>query len=375
MNRWPLLLLVLVLTAVAAACLRLESVTREQGLSREANLNPWLAAGRLLEHQNLRVRMEPDYGGLPGHARVIVLATSLEYLDGSERDTLFKWVKTGGHLVSELQHVTPAGQATPEEALTRRLDVRLHEQDTTRDARRPRGRDSEPRPTQLDGEGQVLARFNASHYLAPGNRKPAWVVSDAWGPHAMRFMVGAGRITVLSDLDWMHNRRLGEGDHAALLWRVVDAPARAEVWLIHGVERPSLLRLVWEKAAWFLLSLALFVLAWLWGASRRFGPLQPPAAAARRRLGEHLEASGRYLLRHGGLATLFNASRERLLGQAQRRHPQWRTLPTAALAEQLALRARVEAAPVRRLLEGDAPDQLLPFAADIRLINRLRKAL
>lgn len=375
MKRWGVPLLLLLLGALAAACLRLETVTREQGMRREALLNPWLAAGRLLERQGLRVRFEPDYGGLPAHARVIVLATPLEYLDGSEQEALFAWIQSGGHLVSELQEVTPDGRAEPEEALGKRLDVRLREQDITRDAHHPRGRANGPRPTQLDREGQVLARFNASYYLVPGKRAPSWVASDPYGPHAMRFTVGAGRVTVLSDLDWMHNRRLGDGDHAALLWRVVDAPARAEVWLIHGVERPSLLRLAWEKAAYFLLSLGLFALAWLWGASRRFGPLQPPAAAARRRLGEHLEASGRYLLRHGGLATLFNASRERLLGQAQRRHPQWRTLPTAALAEQLALRARVEAAPVRRLLEGDAPDQLLPFAADIRLINRLRKAL
>ncbi|MCC2638332.1 MAG: hypothetical protein K0Q68_2051 [Moraxellaceae bacterium] len=375
MKRWSFPLLLLLLAALAAACLRLESVTRDQGMSREAHLNPWLAAGRLLERQDLRVRMEPDYGGLPRHARVIVLATPLEYLDTRERDALFEWVRAGGHLVSELQEVAPAGKAAPEEVLARRLDVRLREQEATRDTRRPRGRDNGPRPTQLDQEGQVLARFNASYYLTPGKHAPSWVASDANGPHAMRFAVGAGRITVLSDLDWMHNRRLGDADHAALLWRVVDAPTRAEVWLIHGVERPSLLRIVWDKAAWLLLSLGLFVLAWLWGASRRFGPLQPPAAAARRRLGEHLEASGRYLLRHGGLATLFNASRERLLGQAQRRHPQWRSLPPAALAEQLALRARLEPAPVRRLLEGDAPDHLLQFAADIRLINRLRKAL
>lgn len=369
---FPVLLLLLAL--LAAAGFRLETRTRDTGLSHEARLNPWLAAGRLLQREHLRVRFSPEYGGLPAHADVLVLATPLDYLDDTEQAHLIAWVQRGGHLVTELQEVTEDGDR-PGESVARDFDVRLREHEFSEAEQKALLKESGPRPARLDTEGSIAVDFEADYYLQPGRRAAQWQVADRYGAHALRFASGRGRITLVSDLGWMNNREFGHGDHALLLLRLVDAAPRAEVWLVHGVERPSLFALAWEKAGGVLLAVALFVLVWLWAASRRFGPLLPVAAPARRRLAEHLEASGRYLLRNGGLAPLYDASRQRLLAQVQRRHPQWRHLDVAALADQIARRAGLEAGAVQRVLAHDPPDQLLQFAADIRLINRLRKAL
>lgn len=375
MKRFYLPLFLLLLVACAVASFRIETRSVDRGESPEARLNPWLAAGRLLERQGLRVRTAPQYGGVPAHAGVIVLATPLDYLDNAEQDALLAWVRQGGHLVSELTDISASTRSGSSERLAAQLDVRLLEHDFSAAEKKQLAREKDGRPTRLDGEGTLQAGFTADYFLAAGKRAPAWSAGDRYGPHAMRFATGRGRITLLSDLAWLGNDRLGEGDHGALLWRVVDAAPGSEVWLIPGIERPSLLAVILEKATPLVVAISIFALAWLWSASRRFGPLAPLPEPARRRLAEHLEASGRYLMRHGGLGALHNASRERLLARVHRRHPQWRRLATPELAQRLAERARIEPAAVQRLLQQAPPQQLLPFAADIRLINRLRKAL
>ncbi|MFZ5560606.1 MAG: DUF4350 domain-containing protein [Pseudomonadota bacterium] len=373
MKRWRLPLLLALLLAFFFACFTWEYTERDSGYSREARLNPWLAAGRLLEQNGMQVHFAPEYARLPPRARVIVLATPLQYLDEREQRALLDWIGKGGHLVMELPE--SGARADDRDLVLQQLDVGLRKRDFSEAERKTLAREPPLRALRLGDEGLVQAHFRAHYHLAPGKRAPRWTATDKYGAHVMRFAQGSGRVTVLSDSGWLHNASLAEGDHAALLWRVVDARPGDAVWLIHGVERPSLFALLRELAAPFLAALALCVLVWLWAISRRFGPLESVLPAARRRLSEHLEASGRYLLRHGGLGLLYDASRQRLLAQLQRRHPQWKRLPSAALATQLAARARLEPAAILRLLESDAPDHLLQFTADIRLINRLRKAL
>lgn len=375
MTRWRTWLAVLALVALGLASFTIESRTRPAGPSREAMLNPWLAAARVLEQRGLQVESTPEYGGLPARAEVMVLATPLDYLAPDEQDELLAWVRRGGHLVTALH---PDADAAPDaeetSALGKLLEVRLKVRELTSDEHKTLVQ--QPlRDLRLQPGGRLQARLDARYSLQPGRVAPRWQAGDRFGTHALRLELDQGRVTVLSDLDWMHNRQLGTGDHAGLLWAVVDAPAKTRLWLVPGVERPSLLQLLWQRAAWLLLALALFVMAWLWAVTRRFGPLQPALPPARRRLAEHLEASGRYLLRHGGLPALYDASRQRLLAQVQRRHPQWRGLSPILLAEQLARRAQLESAAVERVLTAPAPDHLPQFAADIRLLNRLRKAL
>lgn len=376
-KRWLPLFIVLLLLAAFAASFTLEKRDRDLGYSSEAQLNPWLAAGRVLEKQGLHIRFAPAYGSLPTHAQVIVLATPLEYLDAQEQVALLAWVRAGGHLVTELQSVSYDDEAPDEsELLYKTLGVKLRELEEENHAA-PASKPGKNglRVTRLAEEGEVQTGLDADYFLEAGPVKPLWAVSMAGRDRLLRFRLGDGHITVASDLYWMQNRALGAGDHAALLWRMVDAKAGATVWLIHGEERPSLFALLRQKATPLLQALALFVLVWLWQVSRRFGPVQAPAENGRRRLSEHLEASGRYLLRHNAVAKLQDASRQRLLSEVQRRYPQWRRLPPEKLAEHLAQRAGLESGAILRVLGTDAPDNLLQFAADIRLLNRLRKAL
>ncbi|MDQ8036883.1 MAG: DUF4350 domain-containing protein [Pedobacter sp.] len=387
---WPLLVLALLLAAFFA-CFTLEERERDTGYSSEARMNQWLAAGRLLEKQGQKIRFAPSYGRLPRQADVIVLATPVEYLDAAEQEALLAWVKKGGHLVSELQTVSEEDEEPDaSDLLYKTVGVRHYDAaepetppaastsaQTPAPAKYATAKEAHSRflPTRIANEGDIRSTLDADYFLTYSQPKPEWTVSSGERAHALRFALERGHITVLSDLLWMHNGNLAVADNAALLWRVVNAKAGATVWLIHGEERPSLFSLLLEHASLLLKAIALFVLVWLWQASRRFGPVQPPQENNRRRLGEHLEASGRYLMQLGATDTLLNASRQRLLNQLQRQHPQWRRLPPEKLALHLGDRAQLESAAILRVLSASHPDNLLQFAADIRLLNRLRKAL
>ncbi len=370
---WPLLVLAL-LVAGFFACFTLEQQEHDLGQTTEARLNPWLAAGRVLEKQGVKVRFAPAYGSLPRHADVIVLATPVEYLDSKEQETLLAWVKNGGHLVTEMQTISEEGEAPDEDDLLyATLGVRLYEaeEETDRNAADAHSNLA----VRIGDEGEIRSTLDRDYFLTWSRLKPVWTVSRGNHAGALRFALAHGHVTVLGEMTWMNNLSLGSADNAALLWRVVNAGAGKTVWLIHGEKRPSLFALLLEHAAPLLKATALFVLVWLWHASRRFGPLQPVQEGQRRRLGEHLEASGRYLMQHGGMALLMNASRQRLLAQIQRQHPQWRRLPPGELAQQLGARAQLESTAIARVLAANLPENLLQFTADIRLLNRLRKAL
>lgn len=377
---WPLLLTLLI-AALLLACFTLEKSERDAGYSQEAQLNPWLAAGHLLEKRGMRVRFSPHYNRLPAQADVIVLATPPDLLGQQEQAKLLAWVESGGHLIVEPSGVDNSDDPDEARELLRRwLEVRLQKNEGASDAGsrflnigQPGG-SLDLRTVQMDKEGRLQAGFNPRFFLQAGRLVPAWSVSDENGTHAMRFQIGSGSITVLSDSQWIHNHMLERADHGALLWRVVNAKAQDEVWLIHGQDRPSLFAVLRENAAPLLLAVAIFVLAWLWQASRRFGPVHRLPTDNRRRLAEHLEASGRFLFRQDALDMLFNASRERLQKQIQRQHPQWRQLPLERQALHLAERSGIEKGAILRLLSEPAPTHILQFAADIRLINRLRKA-
>lgn len=378
MKRWRLPLLLVLLGILLNACFTFESTETDAGYSLEAVTNPWLVAGRVLERNGLKVRFAPAYARLPASASVLVLATPLEYLDDSELASLMAWIQRGGHLVVEVDADADAGNAAgrSRNPLLRRTGVRAAEHDFSKEESAQLNQEAaKPRDTRLSGEGVLQTHFIARLHLLPGPQAPLWSAEDSYGVHALRYRLGEGRVTLLSDLKWMRNVSLGEGDHAGLLWRVVDTSSGHEVWMVHGTERPSLAALILAQATPLLVALGLCIATWLWAASRRFGPLQPPPQAGQRRLAEHLEASGRYLLRHDGLALLYASSRERLLAHVQRRHPQWRRLPNPELAARLAERARIESGAVLRVLETERPLHILQFAADLRLINRLRKAL
>ena len=126
-------------------------------------------------------------------------------------------------------------------------------------------------------------------------------------------------MTLLTDMDVFTNNRLADHDHADFLWALVERRPGGQVWLQYQTMIPSLAHLLWRHAWMPLLGLLLTLLAALWRYSRRLGPLWVPRSAEQRRLAEHLQASSRFLWRHGAGPVLLQATRQYTLRLLERR--------------------------------------------------------
>ena len=121
---------------------------------------------------------------------------------------------------------------------------------------------------------------------------------------------GRGRVTLLSDPGLFDNRRLADHDHADFLWALLQHNPGGAVWLQYRRLTPALAQLLWQHAWMPLLGLTLTLLAALWHYSRRLGPVLAPRASEPRRLVDHLQASSRFLWRHGAGPMLLHAARQ-----------------------------------------------------------------
>ena len=114
---------------------------------------------------------------------------------------------------------------------------------------------------------------------------------------------------------------------------------------------------------------------WLWGATRRFGPIAPDVAAERRSLVEHVTASGHFLWQHGASGALMAAVVQALRQRIRARHPTWAGLPVAELSAKLAAFTGLPEPAIARALATDPRSSGERFAQDIETLESLRRRL
>lgn len=301
--------------------------------------NQFLALERLLGRLGVEARSTPLLSDLPRPAPDVVFLFSPGRRDWNERDQrLLGWVDQGGHLI--------LGALEPDDAFLSWLGL---ERDGWR-------------ITPVQGKWD---------YVDP----PDWE-QDGRAVYATSFPRNEGRITVVTGFEHLGGRGLGEEGLARLVWTATcleGKPQRA--LLVYGDEFPGLATLLWSRAPLLVISGALLLVALLWGASRRFGPILPDPEPARRSLIEHVQASGRLLWRHHRVGPLLSGAREELRDQIRIRHPELVQLSSAELALRLGPLVRITPAELQAALEARAPLQADEFTRVVRTLARARREL
>jgi hypothetical protein len=269
------------------------------GQGDAARRNPFYAADRLLTRLGLTVRSARRLADLPDSldaADTLLVAIPTYALSDADSRRLLDWVAGGGHLIVGVQHEHEPGQGL--DHLLNLLQVGSHRVETPVTEPVPVGLDPATPPFQV--------RFQSDLRL-----------NDAFW---QQLRWGQGRVTLLADLSVFTNGRLADHDHADFLWALLQQQDRGgEVWLQYRMLAPSLAQLLWQHAWMPLLGLILTLLAALWRYSRRLGPVLAPRSGERRRLEEHLQASSRFLWRHGAGPALLQAARQYTLRRLERR--------------------------------------------------------
>ncbi|GAB2905054.1 hypothetical protein GCM10027046_38500 [Uliginosibacterium flavum] len=140
-----------------------------------------------------------------------------------------------------------------------------------------------------------------------------------------RFRHGKGYVTV-GDFSPFDNDSLAKADHAPFFIRLLSLPeGKRPVLMLFAPDYPGLLEWLAAHAPEALLALAILIIAGLRRVAPRFGPLLPEPAPVRPGLGEHLAASGHFLLKQRAYEPLIAPLREDVLRQLealQHRHPE-----------------------------------------------------
>ena len=265
-------------------------VTERVPPSGEARVREFLAAERFAERMGLpsrELRSLPELDRLaPG---ILLVPGRRASIDAVRAAQLLAWAQAGNHLVAE------AELPGVDDALLDALQVK-----------------------RVSGTGGVSLE-------APG-LAPAVLVDGK----VLSFARGKGRVTVAASLQFARNAWIGAPGNAELLWRVIELTPAKQLQVFFHPERLSLSGFLLEHAARALVAAGALLALWLWRIAPRFGPVAPDAPPARRRLLDHLRASGRYSWAQGLRASLVVATRDAALRRVARSQPDF---PAASKTE------------------------------------------
>jgi hypothetical protein len=202
-----------------------------------------------------------------------------------------------------------------------------------------------PMPVDLGGRKLTVSIFGPMTLQAPGAKETARFVT---------FPRGKGRVSAAAGFHFARNGLIGSNDNAEFLWQLVRLAPAAELQVYLRPERLSLWGFLTQHAAPVLSAAAALLVLWLWRIAPRFGPVRPDAAPARRRLLDHLRASGRYYWARGLRGPLVIAARDAALRRIGRAQPDFAAAPAGERLARVSILAGIEREEAQRFLSVGA---------------------
>ena len=401
MKRRPLFYListtVLVLGLLAIYLLGRVSPYQEeikQGPAPEVAANPYLAAENFLRGRGLQVQRADGLerlADLPSVGQTLLLLGERDRITPRQNERLLEWAARGGHLLVVAERLYDEDKGESGDLLLDRLgiqqlrskDLEKPAEDAAPDEAEPEQEaesedaDAYPELTKLYLENEKAPAYigfdTDFHLYDSQNRAHAWA-NSARTTHLLQLQYGEGLISVVTDAWIWQNGKIGEYDNAWLLWYLTQDN---QVTLLYRAERDSLATLLARHFPEALAAALLLLLAGLWRAGLRQGPLQPVASRSRRQLEEHLRAGADFLLRQRGHVALLHGLQRDILRRARRRHPgfeqlgvaeQWQILGRMTRLPPSAISQAMRPYPAQRLSAAD-------FTRQVAHLQSLRNAL
>ncbi len=340
------------------------------GFSAAARRNPFLAAERFLTRLEIPVESLSGRGllrNLPPTNHVLIV-NGLGALNPQRREDLHQWLSAGGRIL--LDALSPwQDEDAPTDDFLAGFGVRVLELDSvSADAAVTASTEVEGYPYPLE------VGFLAKYSLEDRNDSATGFVTADGHYRLLQYTVGEGSLTVFSDNGFMINEHIGERDHALFLALLAAPGDRGKVWLLYDGAMPGLGELLWRNAPSALISGLCLIVILLWHLGGRLGPPLPRPSPTQRDLLVHLQASARFLWRHGRGNRLTQVTRKRVEQAWLRNHPVLRGLNPTQRAAWIGEHAGLPQAQVgRALYPAFANDRDL--VADSALLQRLWLAL
>ena len=293
---------------------------KELGHLGEAKRNPWLAATRFLELNNIPVLHQRGINVLPDPGGVII-APAEAFDSELPAQRMLEWVTRGGHLIYLAEGGEPFRNDWDEargRSAAQRGNPPLLTMLGVSQSEKQRGT-AAVEEVRIDGQFFRLSlreelRFNVSAFKGPvafsaGNRHESALAS---------VRRGEGRITLAAHASAFRNRWIDDDDHAALLLALVNETSPVPQVTFIKAGRVNLWDMLMEHAWPVLLALTILLLVWLWQVLPRFGPVRSLPRRDERRFAHHLDEAGAFLWKQKLTDALLEAPRQAVLAAARR---------------------------------------------------------
>lgn len=429
---WLTLVLIVLVGAGYYLYTHVESYTRQlnTGPTLEARFNPWLAAQTFLSRHQIRSHRAMDLPVMLQRLQpddTLVLFNDSPVYDPGHQQFLLEWMRNGGHLILAANYTWDDEEQSSNDPFLDNMGVRLYwletDEDETdeladqpADEAEPAQTDSAPSANDTNeidnrtAETSDTTTDNADtestlpmtpvcnvhlwgdlyqiHYAADADplqinfgyyytledaSQQAIRTADAAPNGLLQYAVGQGRMTVLLNTNIWTNRKIGDYDHAYLLWHLVQGSPT--VWLVASHDSENLLALLWRTAPYLLIGCAVLLLLWGWRRWVRFGPLLPEPPTARRQLLEHIEASARFSWRHQQADNLLATLRDDIWWHLIRHHGIQRNGDNSAALSKLAELSQLPGDVIRHAMTSPAPQRELHWIELISQLQTIRNAL
>lgn len=319
----------------------LKTLAEYTGYKGEARTNSLFAARLFSKGMGIPAERHDGLASLPETDTVIVLNTERFSLSAEKIDELLAWVDQGGHLITRARVDLENEAQLDEDSLaeTEGRDILQTRLGISIGAHQLPDEEDLPAKIQLPNSPEAVAVeldfFNALQTRADNARH--YQLNDySW---LIQQPQGSGLVSMVATLDMIENAALDSAEHGKFFWYLLHShnPDFKQVWLVHQDTLPHLFVLLLRHATPLLVVLVLLLLFSFWALMPRFGRLIPEPPPQRRRIMEHINASGQFLWKkqQQGPEQLCAAVQHDIQQQAQRHIPGWQFMP--ASEQQVAL--------------------------------------
>jgi hypothetical protein len=248
---------------------------------------------------------------LPSTDAVVVLSAWNWGIVASRRQSMERWVESGGRLVVDSTLI--GGEQEFEKWSGIVLEFKDEDDDKLQTSTAPAPFNPCRRFEEVHGPPPAapaprrywLCDANTYSYLRT-ERPIDWALRDESGMQALRVGVGRGSVTVFNATPFQY-RDLFDGDHGTLFVVASQFRKGDVIHFLSEEEHPSLLALIWRHGAPVVVLALAAIALMLWRGMVRFGPMAAAPQTARRSLAEQIRGTGEFLARRGGAESLHRA--------------------------------------------------------------------
>jgi len=275
-----------------------EPFTRYHGFSEEARRNPFLAAQRFLETQNVEFEKRENYKLFDesiGKSDTIIINSSRVGMSAARLEKMKQWVKDGGSLVLLATEGFDYDFESSKDVFLDSLGLRYYKGDYDSYSYSDDSSEDFVEFRFSESEDNTKVEFRNYGYIEDTSGDASFIAGNQYADQFIQYTLGEGLVSISTDFSIWNNYRIDDHDHAMFLRQIIGSSEKT--WLLYNRIQPSLLSMAMSHAPMVVISVTIFLIVMFWSGLWRIGAKRADEEAINREIMQHLSASAEFSFR------------------------------------------------------------------------------